>query len=467
MALARLAIFRQGFDLVSYVQPIWNTAQGRPFEQSIYAGTSTILGVDLFLIEGLLALPYALWPSYGLLFGLLSALTALGGLAVYLIARDVALGRLAALLAAVLYLSHLTLQSVTPNEFRPRLIAATALLFAGWLQQRDRRWLSWLALTIALSVRLDVALAVIGVGLIGLFQRRHWALGLAPVVVGLAYWLLGLLVIVPALRQGQGFLFLFYFAWLGETPGEIVRTLLTRPDFVLAGVLTPAKLLYTLHLLWPVAGLALLRPSLLLPALPAYAINMLGSERTQFDITRDYAVLLAPWVVVAAVLAVADLVHGRTWLGRRLAGLVGRRLASSAGRRHALAITLLGLMLVATLSQHLVLGSPVLQYLRGYPAYPRQAGAQALLAQLPAEAPVAVTNLLAAHVPLRRQLYFFPGNRAYPPELVERADYIIGDRRPRDGDRLDEAGALDRLLASGRWRLVLQADDYQLLERRP
>ena len=43
MAIARLDAFRQGFDLVSYLQPIWNTSQGRPFEQSIYAGARTIL----------------------------------------------------------------------------------------------------------------------------------------------------------------------------------------------------------------------------------------------------------------------------------------------------------------------------------------------------------------------------------------------------------------------------------------
>ena len=60
MAIARLDAFRQGFDLVSYLQPIWNTSQGRPYEQSIYAGASTILGIDLFWIEGALALPYAL-----------------------------------------------------------------------------------------------------------------------------------------------------------------------------------------------------------------------------------------------------------------------------------------------------------------------------------------------------------------------------------------------------------------------
>lgn len=476
MALARLDVFRQGFDLVSYVQPIWNTSQGRPFEQSVYAGTRTILGVDLFLIEGLLALPYALFPGYATLFGLLAAVTALGGLAVYRIAEDALASRPAALLAGCLYLFNLTIQSVTPYEFRPRLIAATALLFAYWLQQRGRAGPFWLALAVALSVRLDVALAVAMLGLVGLLQRRPWPFGLAPLVVGLGYWLLGLLVIVPALRGGESFLFLFYFAWLGDTPAAILTTLLTRPGYVLAGVLTAEKLRYTLLLLWPVAGLALLRPLLLLPALPVYAINLLGGERTQIRIDYDYSVLIVPWLVVAAVLAAGDLVHGRGWAGRALAaagrrlGAIRQRWPAPAGARPLLAAGLTGLLLLATLSQHAVATthrqvvgapSPLVEYLRGYRPYERAAAARQVLEALPRSGPVAVTSELAPHVPLRRQLYYFPGNRAYSPALVEQARWVIGDRRRTLGER----AAVERLLAGGAWRKVLDVDDYVLLER--
>lgn len=463
MALARLDAFRQGFDLVSYVQPIWNTAHGRPFEQSIYAGTDTILGVDLFLIEGLLALPYRLLPGYGTLFGILAAVTALGALAIYLIAREALGSRLAALLAGSLYLFSLTIQSVTPYEFRPRLIAATALLFAFYFAQRQRAAAFWLALLVALSVRLDVALVVAMLGLYGLLRRRPWPFALAPLLVGLGYWLLGLFVVVPALRQGQSFLFLFYFSWLGATPGEMLRTLVTQPLYVLANVLTPAKLLYTLHLLWPVALLALLRPKELLPALPPYAINMLGSERTQFTITYDYSVLIVPWVLLAGVLTAGDIVRGRGPIGRAL----GRLRAAPA--RAVVAPLLLGLLLLATLSQHAALGSPLVQYLRGYPPHPRAAAAHQALAALPPEAPVAVSNVLGPHVPMRRGLYFFPGNRAYSPELIDRAAWVLADRGMGATAQTPcpaECAAVERLQGSGAWRTVLDSDGYVLLERR-
>lgn len=481
MAQARLSAYRQGFDLVSFVQPIWNTASGRPFEQSIYAGTSTILGVDLFLVEGLIAPLYALWPSYGFLFGLLSTTTALGGLAIFLIAVDATGSRPTALLCSVVYLAHLTLQNVAPNEFRPRLIAATALLFAFWFQQHQRVWPFWLMMLLALSVRLDVALVAAMLGLYGLLQRRHFSLSVLPAAVGILYWLVGLLVIVPLLRQGAPFHFLFYFGWLGATPGEILMTLLTRPDYVLAGILQPAKLLYLLQLLWPVAGLALLRPTALLPALPSLGLNLLGSDPIQYSIVRDYSVLIVPWVMVASILTIGDLAAGRHWLQRRLGPTISQRRRprhqpadraaarpgglpiGHSGSRARIGLALVALMLVATASQHALLGSPLIPFLRGYPPYPRASAAQQILAQLPPTAPAAITNLLAAHVPLRRQLYFFPGNRAYASTLIQQADWIVGDRRAQS--TLDEAGALDRLVASGAWRVVAEADGLVLLER--
>jgi uncharacterized membrane protein len=455
MALARLDTFRQGFDLVSYVQPIWNTSQGRPFEQSVYAGTRTILGVDLFLIEGLLALPYALAPSYATLFIILASVTALGGLAIFLMAREQPLSGLAALLAAGLYLANFTIQSVTPYEFRPRLIAATALLFAFYFQQRGQTLAFWLAAVLALSVRLDVALSVAMLGLVGLVMRRPWPVSLAPMVVASLYWLVGMLAIVPALRHGESFLFLFYFAWLGDSPSAIVTTLITRPGYVLSGIVTAEKLRYVLQLLWPVGGLALLRPVLLLPALPSLAINLLAGDRTLLRLDYDYSVLIIPWLVVAAVYAVGDLAHGRGWLGSRL-----RRWTSAPMHRTVLSSSLLGLLLLATLSQQMALGSPVAQFLRGYRPPDRAAAARQVLATVPA-GPVAVTSELAPHLAQRRQIYFFPGNRAYSASLIDNARWVVADRRRTPAERV----AVERLIASGNWRRVLDVEDYVLLER--
>jgi hypothetical protein len=125
------------------------------------------------------------------------------------------------------------------------------------------------------------------------------------------------------------------------------------------------------------------------------------------------------------------------------------------------AVLLAGVLLLATGSQQAALGGPLPAYLRGYPPDPRAAAARQVLLALPPDAPVAVTSQLGPHVPMRRQLYYFPGNRAYDAAGVERARWVVADRRRTTNER----AAIERLQASGQWRTVLDVQDYVLLER--
>ena len=119
---------------------------------------------------------------------------------------------------------------------------------------------------------------------------------------------------------------------------------------------------------------------------------------------------------------------------------------------------LLGLMLL----QHLALGSELLRFVKQPGPSPRLAPARQLIAQVPPDAPLAVTSQLAIHVPLRQQLYHFPGNDSYDPALVERAQYVLGDPQR---DYPSERDAIERLVSQGRWRVVAEAGDFVLLER--
>jgi hypothetical protein len=124
----------------------------------------------------------------------------------------------------------------------------------------------------------------------------------------------------------------------------------------------------------------------------------------------------------------------------------------------AVLVAVFGLMLL----QHLALGSELLRFVKQPGPSPRLAPARQLIAQVPADAPLAVTSQLAIHVPMRQQLYHFPGNDSYDPALVERAQYILGDRKR---DEPHERDAIERLVSEGRWRVVAEASDFVLLER--
>lgn len=507
----RMRALRQGFDFLVYEQPIWNTVHGRPFAQSMYSFAPTHLGVDLALFELWVAPFYALWQSPLALFVVISLGAALAAWPLFLIAREAHDSALAGLAWAALYLLFLPVLTITVDEFQPRLFAATALLWAYWFYRRERALPFWLCLIVALTVRSDVGLVVGCFGLFALTERRPWPFSIAPLVVGFGYWAAAVFVIVPAFAGGHGFLWQVNYAWLGADTRAIVATLLTHPGYTLRGVVTLEKARYLAQLLWPLAFLSLLRPRLLLIAAPIFALNLLSGELVQFDVLHQYQALIIPFLFLAAIEGLADLraaeeparlrrllipgcaaligaslllpiwpgnddsrnglhpqISALSWLillallaAPFAIGLLLRWDRAGAPRSPALAAILAGLLVLVAL-QHIGIGSEVLRFAKDPRPSPRLAAAQALIARIPADAPLAVTSQLGIHVPLRRDLYHFPGNSSYDPALVARARYILADRQ-RDFPR--ERDAIDALLRAGGWRVVAEANDFVLLER--
>lgn len=500
----RARALRQGFDFLVYEQPIWNTVHGRPFEQSMYSFASTHLGVDLALFELWVAPFYALWQSPVTLFFLISLGAGLGALPLFLLARERYRSALVGLGWAALYLLFLPVGTITLDEFQPRLFAATALLGAYWFYRRGRAVPFWICLALAITVRSDVGLIVAAFGLYGLVERRSWRFSLAPLLVGLGYWAVAVFLLIPALAGGHAFLWQINYSWLGTTSRQIVTTIVTHPLYTARGVFTLEKLRYLAQLLWPLAFLPLLRPRLLLIPLPMLGLNLLSERVVQFDLYHQYQALIVPFLVLAALYGLADLLDASRRTGRVVVLLVAALAAAvlllpvwsgDAGSRNGLhpgiallvPLTLLALLVgpaiigvvlprvagravplaLAVLTglmllQYLALDSEVIRFLKQPGPSPRLAPARALIARIPPDAPLAVTSQLAIHVPLRQQLYHFPGNDSYDPALVARARYVLGDRWRSP----EESAALDRLIQSGVWRVVAETSGFVLLERR-
>ncbi|HEX5502133.1 MAG TPA: DUF2079 domain-containing protein [Thermomicrobiales bacterium] len=541
----RVVALRQGFDVLFYEQPIWNTANGRWFQQSMVGFAPTQLGQDLVLFELWVAPFYKLWPSHDTLFALVSLGAGLGALPVFALARARHRSALAGFGWAVLYLAFLPVDSITVWEFQPRLFAATALLFAFWCYRRERPALFWLCLVVAITVRADVGLVVGCLGLYTLLERRTWRYGWGPAIFGFGYFVVTVYLIVPAFAHGSAFHWAINYDWLGTNTRAILATIVRHPLYTAEGVVTLEKARYLAQLLWPLGFLPLLRPRLLLPALPILALNLLSDRAVQFDLFHSYQALIVPFLFLAALEGLADLCEAdpqdAAW-GRRagrlrrsavliVAALVALVLFlpwpgtadSRNGIHHALAplvaltlvalvavpawlgaaalasravgqsggdesgsravgqsgsrvetgravrlrawpaapvvlVALLGLMLL----QQVMMGSEVVHFLKDPRPSPRLAAGEQLIREIPPDAPLAVTSQLGVHVPLRRDLYAFPGTDLYDPALVQRARYILGDRQRSP----EENAAIDRLVASGQWRVVDQRAGFVLLERR-
>lgn len=442
----KLNLFAMGFDLGMYEQVIWNTAHGRLFATSAFAYTQNHLGSDPILLEALLAPIYAVFPStYTLLF-LQTAALGLAAVPLYLLARDKLGAPLAGVGFALCWLLYVPLAYLNLDEFQPRAFALPLAIAAFYFLEKKRLAYFLLCCVLMLATRSDVALFVIMLGVYALISRKPKWFVLAPILLGAAWFYLAVFVIVPRFKTTPGgFVYFETYKYLGDTPGEMLLTVITRPLFVLENVLTPGKLNYLAQLFGPVGFLSLLRPDLLLLAAPTLAFNLLSPQPLHWSIRYQYGSMIYPVAFCAAVMGIVLLLKIKPLTAR-----VNPRLLLNGA---------LGWLVLTTLAANVWLGNPAVPYLMRGPT-PRTATANAVIARVPPDAKLAVSSLLAPHLAQREGFYFFPPHEFYTNNPVEMADYILIDLRT-DGDD----PVVPKLRKSADWQVLFNQDDYLLLKR--
>jgi len=462
----QLHALRFGFDPVIYEQPLWNTLHGHIMEQSGFAYTKSELGHDLILFHFIWLPFYAIRPAMTTLLLLQTLAAAAGAIPIYLIGRDLLKGhRLPALLFALLYLSYVPLQNVNLYEISPRLFATTFLLFAYWCMTRNYTILFWVMLVLAITNRNDTALVIAALGLHGVLTHRRWVYSWLPIIFGLGYWVLAIFIIVPAIAGGTQYGYLQNYDWLGGNALEIARTMVTHPWFVFHNLLTPDRGRYLVSLLYPLAFLPLLQPRALVIAAPTILLNLLSGPdyAYQRDIYHQYSSLAVPGLFIATILAVTSITNGTHPFARMLPRVRALPMDRLLG---VVPSALIGiLLLLSTIQQATINPNHIGQAIHNRHnarIANRVAALNAAITLIPNDAPLSVTNLASARVPMRRYIYLFPGDRYYDPALINRAEYVLGDRAQSHGT---EAALLDRLAANGQWEVLGRPGDFEVLHR--
>lgn len=425
-----------GFDMGIFDQAIWLVARGESF--------ITVRGLDFFghhaSVAFYLLAPFS-WAGAGPhVWNLLQVGTlALGALPLYLLGRP-KLGRWLALVPALAFLLHPSLQFLAWELFHPETMAITPLLFAYLAAQRDR-W-GWYTALVIFSVawKEDVALFAFFLGLVVLIQG-HRRVGALTMGLSLGWFLAVTQLILPVVN-GEGAFYSQFYADLGDSPAEIVRNAIVHPTRVL-DKLDDSAFGYLFRLVAPFGFVVVAAPLVLLLALPQLVANILSVHGFTREITFHYAALPLAALALASVEGLAQI--GR-WFGSRVRGLLAAALAVAA--------------VVGTVQ----LGpSPVgAAYDDGFwPIWndPRLEARETAVELVPDGVAVSATYAYVPHLTHRRRVYEFPnpfrernwgvrGENRHDPDVVE---WLIVDET--------QAGPADQALAES----LVESDQFEVV----
>jgi uncharacterized membrane protein len=426
------------FDLGNMTQAVANTANGRFLETTAASGEQfTRLGAHADPLLAVFALPWLVWPSPLLLVTVQALALALGALPVFWLARKHLGSDAAAARFALAYLVYPATQWNAHADFHAVSLAIPLLLFAIWYLDEDRLWAFLPFALAAAAAKEHVPLLIACLGGWYLLRGGRRRAGAAIVAIGLAWFAVASLLVVPHFAPEGASLLAGRYDAFGGSPAGVFEALVTDPGVVASELVTAADATYLVLLLAPVLALCYREPLLLLCAAPQLGLDLLSGKEEQISITFHYSAGAAPFVIAAAVLGAARL------------------------RPHTLGLVSRG-VLAASLGFGLV--SPLLfapAYARALASPVREARVEAL-ALVPADAAVATTNKLGGHASERRYVFSVPRIRSADWIALDRADPTLGDvEAPEHFARF--VRSLER---DPRWRKVFDREGVLVFERR-
>jgi uncharacterized membrane protein len=409
-----------GYDLGIYNQVVWNMAHGRPFATTLVYETNGYY--DHF--EPILALIsplYWLIPDVRVLLVLQSVALALGSLPIYLYARR-RLGEfgpgfaMLALLLVVAYLLYPPLHSANLNDFHEVALLPPLIGFAVYGLLTGKRRLTFIFLALCLLVKEDVTVTLLVFGIYVVlanptgFRRRD---GLWMALLALIWGVLILNVLYPAMTHGMPYPFVERrYSWLGESPSQALRSLVTQPGAALAHIFQPPKLVFLLRLFAPLLFLPVLGWPVIGLAVPILAYLMMSDYRPQWSVESYYNPPLLAFLFFATILAVM-------WLALRGSAKAGlRRRGFSA---QSLVITLLIAITISVgFSYYAVAPGPGSRQFRWdkFAVSARVQAAHDIQTQVPPMASLSTEWPLIPHMSQRPRIYTLLARPVEPPDYL-------------------------------------------------
>lgn len=298
-----------GTDLGIFIQSFWTALHGKLFwnTHEIYPGASRF-GKQFSPIMFLILPCFKLFPHGMTIISLDAVVLGLAGVVVYFLARDL-LGRYAGLCFGLCFFMYPGIAYSARSAYYFMHYAPLFLLLSFYYFRKERFSLFCLFLVLACSTREDITLTVFMFGVYALIRRKRARWVLFPIVLSTVWFLIAVVIVVPAL--GTGTMWEFYADSGGSLEGILLQ-MVRNPRYLMQKFFAPdnVKLLYLvlmpLGLIPPIMSLEFIF------ALPTLAIVGLSSmEHTRF-IYGYYYMPLIPFIFASSIMAVRRLSSGTT-----------------------------------------------------------------------------------------------------------------------------------------------------------
>jgi uncharacterized membrane protein len=306
------------FDLGLYDNIFWHNINWNPLGSSIAKGGSHVSAhVDPLLV--LLSPIYALWPRAETIQTLQAWWLALGAIPIFLLGRHRTESAWMGLGLALVYALHPALHGANLYDFHSLTLVVPLAMWALFFLESDRLRLYWVALVLMLLTREDISLLSCFIGLYAIVSGRAVKLGLATIVIAIAYLVFVKVAIMPDPRLLMGSSKAYGYAYYYEdmiphrqegTRGLII-TALSNPVFTLKHALAEPKLVYLAKIFLPLLFLPALARRGRLMLIYGLAFTLLASRDAVYSTHFQYSSVLLPIAVCLVPIALGQLDSSR------------------------------------------------------------------------------------------------------------------------------------------------------------
>jgi uncharacterized membrane protein len=300
LVLARHHSLDLGVETAKYAQATWQIGEGlRP--DTTLAGGNIIAEQASLILYPLGALTSVL-PRTETLLVVKALALALTVIPLWRLARrhgQLGIGATSAVVFA--FSIYSSVHAMNAADFAPAVLAVPALMWAVLAGFDERKRTMTVAIIFVLCCRADLGLAIAGLGILLLIERRR-RVGLIALGLGLGWFVLAIYGLQPFLGDGN-FAFLAPYADFGETPLRIVGGIISHPVRFARLVGSLANFQVVVTLLAPVLFLPLTAPRYLMPAVPLYVLYTGADVPVGRLREASQAVPMAVFVFVATVFA--------------------------------------------------------------------------------------------------------------------------------------------------------------------